>query len=166
MPELTSETSETSSDHGQRYGDWAAPKYDGALLIWPAAETIADLARRNRAALDAAETVTIHGTPLPELRRQARDYVGHRDGDAPLIATGHQCELHHPGVWVKNAVACAAAEACGGVAYHFAVDTDSPKHLKLRWPGFAMPITDDARVQRRGVDGPAGAAVAGAPGGA
>ena len=142
MPELTSVT---SSDHGQQYGDWAAPKFDGALLIWPAADSVGGLAKQNRAALDAAEAVTIHGTPLPELRRQARAYVGHR-ADAPLVATGHQCELHHPGVWVKNAVACAAAAACGGVAYHFAVDTDSPKHLKLRWPGFSKPITDDLRV--------------------
>ena len=139
MPQLT------SSDHGQRYGDWAAPKFDGALLIWPDAGGIADLARGNRAALDAAEDVLIHGVPLPALRQTARAYVGHRE-DAPLVATGHQCELHHPGVWVKNAVACAAASACGGVAYHFAVDTDSPKHLKLRWPGFSMPITDDVRV--------------------
>ena len=139
MPELT-------TDHGQRYGDWAAPKFDGALLIWPQADTIAELARRNRDALDAAADVIIHGMPLPDLRRDARTFVGHGDVDAPLVATGHQCELHHPGVWIKNAVVSAAAEACGGVAYHFAVDTDSPKHLKLRWPGFSMPITDDARV--------------------
>jgi hypothetical protein len=26
---------------------------------------------------------------------------------------------------------------------HLAVDTDAPKHLALRWPGFSMPITDD-----------------------
>ena len=143
---MPGEVADKSTTHGQRYGDWAAPKYDGALLVWPDAAGIADLTRANRAALDAADSVLIHGTPLPTLRREARAFVGHRE-DVPLVATGHQCELHHPGVWVKNAVACAAATACGGVAYHFAVDTDAPKHLKLRWPGgFDRPITDDARL--------------------
>ena len=31
-------------------------------------------------------------------------------------------------------------------ARHFAVDTDSPKHLRLRWPGGSMPLTDDSRL--------------------
>ena len=61
---------------------------------------------------------------------------------APLIATGHQTELYHPGVWVKNVLIHLAAEKLGGQAYHFAVDTDEPKHLSLRWPGGSVPLTD------------------------
>jgi hypothetical protein len=130
---------------GQAYGQWAAPKEDGSLLIWPDPAAIAHLARDNAARLGSTDHVHILGTALPELRRAARAFVGH-EGDRPLIATGHQTELHHPGVWIKNAVICAAAAACGGSALHVAVDTDTPKHLKLRWPGFSAPITDDPRA--------------------
>ena len=131
---------------GQSYGQWAAPKEDQTLLIWPKAADLAGIIRDNAARLDAADHVRVQGVPLPEWRRRARAFIGHAGG--PLVATGHQTELHHPGVWIKNAVITAAAEACGreGAAYHFAVDTDAPKHLKLKWPGFAEAITDDPRV--------------------
>lgn len=124
---------------------WSAPKEDGQTLIWPEPRSIATVARQNASRLNSAADVRIGAAPLPQLRREARDFIGHR-GDEPLIATGHQCELAHPGVWIKSAVICAAADACGGRALHIAVDTDAPKHLKLRWPGFAAPITDDARI--------------------
>ena len=131
----------------QTYGDWSAPKYDGALMVWPDPPTLAATAEANRRALDAADHVVIHGRALPEWRRETRAFLGH-DLDAPLVATGHQCELHHPGVWVKNAVINAVADAAGAgaAALHLAVDTDAPKHLKLRWPGFSRPITDDSRL--------------------
>ena len=29
---------------------------------------------------------------------------------------------------------------------HVAVDTDAPKHLSVRWPHYATPVTDDARL--------------------
>ena len=44
---------------------------------------------------------------------------------------------------MKNALIDAAASKLGGQAYHFAVDTDAPKHLTLRWPGGSEPLTDD-----------------------
>ncbi len=44
----------------------------------------------------------------------------------------------------RTALIHTAAEATGGQAYHFAVDTDSPKHLQLKWPGGSEPLTDDA----------------------
>ena len=129
----------------QAYGQWAAPREDEALLIWPDPAAVARLARDNFVRLSAGENVRFCGAPLPEIRAAARAFLGH-DADHPLIATGHQSELHHPGVWIKNAVICAAAQACGGAALHVAVDTDGPKHLKLKWPGFSAPITDDPRL--------------------
>src|SRR5205814_1365274 len=50
------------------------------------------------------------------------------------LATGHQIELYHPGVWAKDAFINALATKLNAVAYHFAIDTDAPKHLTLRWP--------------------------------
>jgi hypothetical protein len=134
------------TDHGQTYGDWIAPKHDEALLVWPEASTLGEVARQNRAMLDAADHVTFAGTPLPELRRGARQFLG--VGDGPVVMTGHQCELHHAGVWVKNAVIDAVASACDGTAVHVAVDTDAPKHLMFRWPGLERPLraSDDPRL--------------------
>jgi hypothetical protein len=76
-----------------------------------------------------------------------RKWLGH-DDDQLLIATGHQTELHHPGVWVKNALIDSAAAKLEGRAFHFAVDTDEPKHLQLRWPGGSIPVSDDPSAAR------------------
>ena len=116
---------------------------DGAVLLWPAAgELLAD-AERNHKLLSNTGTL-IQGVPLRDLRRRLRTWIGHADDAKLLFATGHQTELHHPGVWAKNALIDAAANRTGGAAYHVAVDTDEPKHLRLRWPGFAgESITDD-----------------------
>ncbi|MFT3787141.1 MAG: hypothetical protein QM770_13395 [Tepidisphaeraceae bacterium] len=128
-----------------KYEDWKAPKSDGATLIWPEPQTMLDEARSTRELLARADAPAVQGTSLLEHRRAMRAFIGHAD-DSPLIMTGHQAELHHPGVWAKNALIDAAARSVGGKAFHLAVDTDSPKHLELRWPGYAAPITDDADV--------------------
>ena len=73
--------------------------------------------------------------PVAQVRGWMRRWLGHAHDQTPLIATGHQAELHHPGVWVKNVVIHAAAERIGAKSIHFAVDTDAPKHLVYRWPG-------------------------------
>ncbi|MEM6314300.1 MAG: hypothetical protein AAF743_09450, partial [Planctomycetota bacterium] len=131
-----------------RYADWKAPKQDGATLLWPALETLLADAADAHDRLGACD-VLVQNVPLRELRSAARKYVGVDDA-TPLFMTGHQAELHHPGVWAKNAVIHAAATKAGGEALHLVVDTDAPKHLLLRWPadqpggvGMDQPITDD-----------------------
>jgi hypothetical protein len=127
------------------YPEWKAPSEDGASLIWPAADELLRQTARNLDHLNQADHVLIQNTPLPVLRQAARIAIGH-DPSIPLIATGHQTELHHPGVWAKNPMMVAIAQRCGGKAVHLAVDTDSPKHLNLRWPGQSLPISDDPAV--------------------
>lgn len=124
-----------------RYADWKAPKQDYASLIWPdPPQLVADMAA-NRAALDAS-AVTIQNVPLPIWRTRTRQsLVG--DTTRPIIATGHQIELSHPGVWAKDVLLDAVARKTGAIALHVAVDTDSPKHLQLRWPGGAIDLSDD-----------------------
>ena len=126
-----------------RYDDWKAPAEDGRVLLWPRADELLRDAEGNLHHLNRADGALIQGVPLPELRRRLRAWVGHADNDRPLVAMGHQTELYHAGVWAKNALVDAAAAKLGGRAYQFAVDTDEPKHLKLKWPGGAAPITDD-----------------------
>lgn len=131
------------------YADWKAPKTDGEILIWPEAVELPATIDHQRKQL-AGETVRILGLPLSEVRAAVLTFLGHTT-PTPLIATGHQTELHHPGVWMKNAVIDRLASRTGGRAVHLAVDTDQPKHLHLRYPTSldgrtppaSDPITDD-----------------------
>ncbi len=128
-----------------RYPDWKAPRSDADVLLWPAPGRLLEDARRNHAHLGSCSRVLIQNVPLAELRSKARTALGHPD-ERLLIATGHQTELYHPGVWAKDAMIDAAARACDGAAMHFAVDTDAPKHLLVRWPGKSMPVSDDPNL--------------------
>jgi hypothetical protein len=128
------------------YPDWKAPAEDGKTLIWPEPGEINSQTLANHKRLSSNDSVHINGIPLNELRRKQRALLDHADDSKPLIATGHQTELIHPGVWVKHVLINAAARALNGAAVQFAVDTDGPKHLALRWPGESMPITDDPRI--------------------
>jgi hypothetical protein len=127
-----------------RYDRWKAPTEDGQTLIWPAAPQLLADAQENHRRLSSAQSTLLQNVPLPEVRARMRQWLGHEDEQSPLFATGHQAELHHPGVWVKNALIDAAAHKTGGRAVHFAVDTDEPKHLQLRWPGGSIPLTDES----------------------
>jgi hypothetical protein len=124
---------------------WKAPAGDEQLVLWPEAGALLAQTRENHQRLSAAAGVMIQNLPLSQLRRDQRLWLGHGD-DRPLIATGHQVELHHPGVWAKDVLINALAARLEGEAYHFAVDTDAPRHLHLRWPGASWPITDDPRL--------------------
>jgi hypothetical protein len=134
------------SDFPARYADWKAPDEDGQLLIWPEPAALLRETRDNHRRLSAATDTLIQNVPLVDLRRRQRQWIGHADDERFLIATGHQTELYHPGVWAKDALANAVARHLDADARHFAVDTDSPKHLRLRWPGGSMPLTDDSRL--------------------
>ncbi|MBV8780403.1 MAG: hypothetical protein JO353_03310 [Phycisphaerae bacterium] len=131
------------------YPDWKAPAEDAGWILWPDAGEFLEQTRQNHARLRAADGVRIQNTPLNELRPATRAQLGHAD-DQILIATGHQTELHHPGVWAKNLLLSAAAPRLDARALHIAVDTDAPKHLTLRWPGEVRPqsepLSDDPSV--------------------
>lgn len=130
-----------------RYDRWKAPAEDGQILLWPEPDTLLSDARATYERLGSAGPARLQNVPLHEVHRAMRTWVGH-DNAQPLIATAHQAELHHPGVWAKNALIAAAAAKLGGRAFHFAVDTDEPKHLLLRWPGGSVPLTDDPALGR------------------
>ena len=107
-PGVTGSSAPRSADAGE-----PRPTADRAVLADPPRDQWPRLAEANRRRLDAAD-VPIGGMPLRELRGLARSEVisdaqsqspgtdsapGH---DAPLVLSGHQPELCHPGVWVKN----------------------------------------------------------------
>ncbi len=126
-----------------------APSNDGALLADPplsraGARLIENLDRLTRWDHDFQGRRV--GRLRPLARRQmldkARDYLGRSGLDvpplpdvaAPLVVTGHQPELFHPGVWVKNFVTAAIAQAQGGVGLNLIVDNDLAKPNAIRVP--------------------------------
>jgi len=130
----------------ERYQDWKAPSEDGSVLIWPTGKGILEEARENQKRLSQCDA-RVGGVSVKELRQRMRGWLGHRENDKPIVASGHQAELYHPGVWIKNAVIEMAARALDGEAMQFSVDTDEPKHLTLKWPpGKEVVITDDPNL--------------------
>jgi hypothetical protein len=123
--------------------EFRAPANDGEVLAVPDFAAVPALVEANRRKLDR-DDVTIGGMPLRELRALARREVlelanghasaGRADRDAPLLLTGHQPELAHPGVWVKNFALCGLAKKLGGVGLNLVVDNDTLKSTSLRFP--------------------------------
>src|SRR5690606_31457767 len=56
------------------------------------------------------------------------------EADAPLVVTGHQAELFHPGVWLKNFYAAKVARECGGTAINLIIDSDLCRSTAIRIP--------------------------------
>src|SRR5258707_1180427 len=95
-------------------------------------------ARARSQAVDAARGyLREHGEPLPE-------------GEATsLLLAGHQPELFHPGVWVKNFALAGLARRQGATALNLVVDNDTLKSTFLRLPAppdADVPVPHFARV--------------------
>jgi hypothetical protein len=131
-----------------------APTVDGGALIDPPpAEISGQIAANSRQLLDwhydfqgrsarylraavRQEVVALarrflerHGLSSPsfDLEALARS-------ERPLVVTGHQPELFHPGVWIKNFAAASIAGATGGVGLNLIVDNDIPKSSSIVVP--------------------------------
>src|SRR4051794_36064991 len=127
-----------------------APSSDGALLAEPPLGAAGALraATADRLARWDYDSQGRRANRLRDLARRqvvdrARAYLaGHSldvppalpDVSAPLIVTGHQPELFHPGVWVKNFAVAGLARAGGGVGLNLIVDNDIPKGPTIRVP--------------------------------
>jgi hypothetical protein len=126
-----------------------APSGDGEVLAVPGFADVPRLVEENRRTLDRADVV-IGGLPLRELRALARREVlglcesppvatGGLSADAPLLLAGHQPELSHPGVWVKNFALHGLARKLKVLSLHLIVDNDTLKSTSLRFPVFRGP---------------------------
>jgi hypothetical protein len=82
----------------------------------------------------------------------------------PLVMGGHQPELFHPGVWLKNFALDAYARRLGGTAINLVVDTDrcattsvgvpvgSPREAHLEQVAFDFPAPEMAWEERGVID--------------
>lgn len=140
-----------------KYARYRAPAESGQKLVSPSWSELGPLVRANQKWRRNAE-VAILGQPIAEFaaaaRREildvARAYVSTYDCrlsnrmhaelsnaltlDAPLIVTGHQPEMFHPGVWLKNFAAGELARQLGGVALNLVIDSDACHATSIRIP--------------------------------
>ena len=142
------------------------PREDGAVLADPPLDRAVDLIAANARRLGDWDH-DFQGRRAPRLRSMARaqvlakarehharfglDFDATADRAAPWIVTGHQPELFHPGVWIKNFGVAALARENRGVGLNLIVDNDIPKSATIRVPSLA-----GGRLSARAVefDGP------------
>jgi len=133
-----------------------APARDGAVVAEPPLAEAGGLLAVNRRRLHRPGPALL-GRPWPELQRQARQavvtaacqYMSRRGEPPPpadpasLVVAGHQPELFHPGVWVKNFALAGLARRHGATPLNLVVDNDTLKATALRVPG--PGLVDSAR---------------------
>ncbi len=123
-----------------------APAEDGAVVAEPPLEAVGSLLSLNRQRLQRGAALL--GRTWPELQQEARravlatarTYFEQRGEPIPsvtsahLLMAGHQPELFHPGVWVKNFALHGLAQRHGLTALNLIVDNDTVKTTALRLP--------------------------------
>jgi len=125
------------------------PVGHGELLARPEFGAWADLMRANRDAA-ARWDFTVAGRTAAHVRALARrealdagaafsarigtevDAPG--SPDQPIVATGHQPDLYHPGVWIKDFLLQRLADETGASAVDVIVDSDAFEALSVSSP--------------------------------
>jgi hypothetical protein len=130
--------------------DLEVPQQSGEVVCLPPPRTFLALAAQNAARLDAADA-DLAGVGVRELRSrmrarvtsQAAAYVarlglalpGGWPGTGPLIGTGHQPFLFHPGIWTKHLLIARLGAHCAALS--MAVDCDTAEDIGVDVPTLA-----------------------------
>jgi hypothetical protein len=127
-----------------------APREDGGVVARPPLEEVGRLLDGNLELWSA--TPPLLGLPWIQVRQEARaeilararHYLSSRgeplppaetaNHAGPLLLAGHQPELFHPGVWVKNFALAGLARVHQGIALNLLIDSDTVKTTRLRFP--------------------------------
>jgi len=125
---------------------WRAPREDGATLVVPAWQHLPDLIAENQRSIQQS-SLRWKERSFAEVRQLAWDglsnQIAHWAGELgwkshalqrPLIVTGHQPELFHPGVWAKNVAISKLANELNGSSFNINVDSDVAKSTNLKIP--------------------------------
>lgn len=139
-----------------------APRADASVLQEPPLTQAPDRLAANRAHL-ASWNHDFQGRSAGRLRAMARhqaleaarthlqsfglDLPEPPPPNAPWFVTGHQPELFHPGVWVKNFATGHLARQSSGVGLNLIVDNDTPK-----WASIRVPTLENGELQVVAVD--------------
>jgi hypothetical protein len=144
-------------EQSETFRRYRAPQADGQTLVEPPLRLLSQITSANR-----PQSANIHydvqGMWLGDLCARARrsllhaawDYTrGYRDvafaehivdtpERLPIILSGHQPQLFHPGVWYKNFVLGRVARDVGGIGVHLLIDSDLCREVALRVPTGTM----------------------------
>ncbi|MDH4138995.1 MAG: hypothetical protein OEV43_00290 [Coriobacteriia bacterium] len=131
------------------------PHGHGELLTDPPFDEWAAIADEN-AARSSAWDFTVGGVSAAELRQQARReaVTGAEEFSARLgvptrsvpaepgrvVLTGHQPQLYHPGVWIKNFLLQRFADETGAAGIDLVVDSDAFESVSLTMPCLAPEV--------------------------
>ena len=133
-----------------RYGRVRAPRQNGGIEASPPLAEFGSVLAANLRELDQPKPKLL-GRDWHDLRLQARSaalaaasrYHARLDplSGAPaadrILMAGHQPELFHPGVWVKNFALQGLARAHQATALNLVVDNDTVKTTAVRLPALA-----------------------------
>jgi hypothetical protein len=137
------------------FKQYRVPRTDGSALVDPAAVDLLHLLE-SRSFPPAEQRLEFCGKAFDVVRRDARSEVvelalaftshyqdidvGLLDaGSIPIILSGHQPELFHPGVWFKNFLLSRLAQQSSGLAINFLVDNDLCRSSAIRVPTLESP---------------------------
>ncbi|MFV1964796.1 MAG: hypothetical protein ACC628_05195 [Pirellulaceae bacterium] len=132
------------------YQRFRVPREHGEILAVPSLDEVPRLVAENRSLHDGWQG-DCQGRCLGDLARQARHDLwraathytrNYRDRvetaspetDTPILLTGHQPELYHPGVWIKNFAISSAAQKWNARAVHLIIDNDTATSAAIRIP--------------------------------
>jgi hypothetical protein len=157
------------SEWSPRVGRLNAPAENGAKLIEPPLSLAGEMMSVNRRAVTQAD-YDVQGRSLTQLANDARQQLlgaalcytrSYRDvtvmaAPSRVILAGHQPEMFHPGVWVKNFVIARLAREHGAVAVNLQIDSDAMKSASLRVPGGSVdqPHMENVPFDRAAAEAP------------
>ncbi|QDS97745.1 hypothetical protein [Adhaeretor mobilis] len=153
-----------ASDKPRAYPKYQAPRQNGQILVVPQWEQLPVEIQKNRERLSQPD-LNVFGATLSILREQAHSEcfaaayqhvacyteIPELSSEAPLVVTGHQPTLMHPGVWLKNFAAGRLAKRVQGTALNLIIDNDL-----CPAPSFRVPTgtVDSPRVSQVPWDSP------------
>lgn len=132
------------SEGGLEHRRLRAPQADGQRLIEPPLEFAAEAVAKNIQER-VSSPLDFGGRSWPDLARQARtemvaaaqrylDLPASVDPARPLLLSGHQPDLYHPGVWFKNFVVARLAQQLNAESLVLQIDNDLARSPFLRVP--------------------------------
>lgn len=131
------------------YKQFRAPKEDRSALIEPELKKLGSYAqKRHDDVASGRPALSMGGIAQCELMdsarasliAMARDWTSSYTRDSlpeqkgPIILSGHQPELFHPGVWFKNFALSEIAKSVDGIGIHLLIDSDLCRDVTVRIP--------------------------------
>ncbi len=114
-----------------RFENLQAPAEDGGILLEPPPREWLRLSEEN-ARLLRLTGVVLAGVSAGDARARIRSQLSPDKDDALIVASGHQPEFVHPGVWAKHVTLRAFSESAGVAGVDLVVDHDAPRVSGLR----------------------------------